>query len=48
MSRSFLYHIFYMFCMFVLYKGKIPGERLHGHWSSGNWILFIFAGNELT
>ena len=34
------------FVCFVLYKAKISGERLQDHWSSGNWILFIFAGNE--
>ena len=30
----------------MLYKAKIAGERLQDHWSSGNWILFIFAGNK--
>ena len=30
----------------MLYKAKISGERLQDHWSSGNWIIFIFAGNE--
>ena len=30
----------------MLYKAKISGERLEDHWSSGNWTLFIFAGNE--
>ena len=34
------------FTCFVLNKAKISGERLQDHWSSGNWILFIFAGNE--
>ena len=33
------------FPCFVLYKAKISGEFLQDHWSSGNWILFIFAGN---
>ena len=31
----------------MLYKANISGERLQDHWSLGNWILFIFAGNEL-
>ena len=35
MSRSFLYHIFSRFCMLLLYKAKISGERLQDHWSSG-------------
>ena len=35
-----------MFFCFVLYKAKISCERLQDHWSSGNLILFIFAGNE--
>ena len=34
------------FVCFVLYNAKISGERLQDHWSSGNWNLFIFAGNE--
>ena len=38
--------MFSMFCIFVLYKANISDERLQDHWSSGNWIIFIFAGNE--
>ena len=34
-SRSFLYHIFSRFCMFFTLLGKISGERLQDHWSSG-------------
>ena len=30
----------------MLYYANISGERLQDHWSSGNWILFIYAGNE--
>ena len=39
---------FTCFVYFVLYRAKISVERLQDHWSSGNLILFIFAGNELT
>ena len=34
------------FLCFLLYYANISGERLQDHWSSGNWILFIHAGNE--
>ena len=39
---------FFTICFpcFVLYKANISDERLQDHWSSGNWIIFIFAGNE--
>ena len=30
----------------MLYYANISGERLQDHWSSGNWILVIYAGNE--
>ena len=48
-SRSFLYHIFSRFCMFVLYLAKISGERLQDHWSSGyedlTKIIFALSSN---
>ena len=30
----------------MLYYANISVERLQDHWSSSNWILFIYAGNE--
>ena len=39
---------FTCFVCFVLYKAKISDERLQDHWSSGNWNLFLFAGNLIS
>ena len=36
----------FLFFMFCALHANISGERLQDHWSSGNWILFIYAGNE--
>ena len=30
----------------MLYYANISGEQRQDHWSSGNLILFIYAGNE--
>ena len=46
-GQGFFFSIYFpVFLCFVLYKANISGQRLQDHWTSGNWILCIFAGNE--